>query len=125
MMKTNFVKKAVISRIKDLCNNTYFGNIPQECEFPRISLNLNEAGSFAPGMQDYILTVYTYDRRTYENLDDLTDKLDKSLHNWVYHGAEGTLKIYSDYAKLNISDKNSDIVQCIQKFKIFFIKKEC
>ncbi|MGN0594810.1 MAG: hypothetical protein ACI4I6_06590 [Hominimerdicola sp.] len=125
MMKTNFVKRAVISRIKDLCSNAYFGNIPQECEFPRISLNLNETGSTGTGFQDYILTVYSYDRRTFENLDELTDKLEKALNNWDYRGEEGTLKIYSSHDKVSISDKNSDIVQCIQKFKLIFIEKEC
>lgn len=125
MMKTNFVKKAVISRIKMLCSNTYFGNIPQECEFPRISLNLNEAGSTVTGFQDYILTVFSYDRRTFEKLDELTDKIEKALNNWDYQDEEGTLKIYYAHDKLSISDKNSDIVQCVQKFKIIFIKKEC
>lgn len=123
MMKTNFIKKIFVGRLTELCSNTFFGNIPQDSTFPRISLSINETGSSAIGFQEYILTVTAYDKDTFSNLDGLTDNIEKSLDRYVYENPLGIVKVYSSHEKLSIMDNNS-IAQCVQKFKITLIEKE-
>ncbi|MGN1412370.1 MAG: hypothetical protein ACI4WH_07705 [Oscillospiraceae bacterium] len=123
MMKTNFIKKIIVGRLTELCSNTFFGNIPQDSTFPRISLSINETGSNGIGFQEYILTVTAYDKDTFSNLDSLTDTIEKSLDRYVYENPLGIAKVYSSHEKISIMDNNS-IAQCVQKFKITLIEKE-
>lgn len=123
MMKTNFIKKIIVSRLTELCLNTFFGNIPQDSSFPRISLSINESGGSGIGFQDYILTVTSFDKDTFSNLDTLTDNIEKSLDRYIYESHLGVAKIYSLHEKISIVDSNS-ITQCVQKFKITLIAKE-
>lgn len=123
MMKTNFIKKLLVSRLKEICSNTFFGNIPQDATFPRVSLSINEFGSTEIGFQEYILTLTSYDKDTFLNLDILTDNIENSLDRYIYESSLGIIKLYSMHEKISVMDSNS-IAQCVQKYKITLITKE-
>lgn len=123
MMKTNLIKKLLISRLKEICSNTFFGNIPQDATFPRVSLSINEFGSTGIGFQEYILTLTSYDKDTFLNLDILTDNIENSLDRYIYESYLGIIKLYSMHEKISVMDSNS-IAQCVQKYKITLITKE-